>query len=328
MNSKLRNSVTKNITFDMKLSQAPSSVLMVRPSSFGFNLQTAFTNAFQQDKVEPALNVSAKALEEFNIMVDTLTAHDVEVIVVDDPMEPHKPDAIFPNNWISFHDDGKVILYPMLAENRRLERAIPVIENIKSKFQVSEVIDLSYYERKNEFLEGTGSVVFDYQNQIAYACRSPRTHETVLIDLCKRIGFKPILFDAVDENDQPIYHTNVLMCIGTDFAVVCLDAIKKDQDQELLLQMLMDTQHKIVSVSYEQMRSFAGNMIEVLTKSSEPVVLISEKAFYSLLPGQLDAISKYVEPIPLAINTIEQYGGGSVRCMVAGIFNKKLNPTR
>jgi hypothetical protein len=309
----------------MKLSQAPSSVLMVRPSSFGFNPQTADTNAFQQDVIGSDLDSFNKALREFNTMVDILTAHDIDIIVVEDTAEAHKPDAIFPNNWISFHEDGRIILYPMLAENRRLERTIPVIENIKSKFNVTEVLDFSGYELKHQFLEGTGSVVFDYVNKIAYACRSARTHETVLADLCNKIGFKPILFDAVDENGQPIYHTNVLMCVGTNFAVVCLDAIRKDEDQELLLQMLMNTQHKVVSISYEQMRSFAGNIIEVLTKAGEPMILISEKAFYSLLPGQLDAISKYAEPIPLSIQTIEQYGGGSVRCMVASIFNKKLN---
>jgi hypothetical protein len=309
----------------MKLSQAPSSVLMVRPSSFGFNPQTAITNAFQQNESESALNVARKALDEFNRMVDTLIAHDIDVIVVDDPNDQIRPDAIFPNNWISFHEDGTVILYPMLAENRRLERTIPVIENIKSKFQVTQVIDFSGYESKNQFLEGTGSVVFDYPNKVAYASRSARTNEEVLINLCKKIGFEPIVFDAVDENGQPIYHTNVLMCVGVNFAVVCLDAIKGEEDQEKLLQKLSDTNHKVVAISYEQMRAFAGNMIEVQTKSGEPVVLISEKAFNSLLPGQLDAISRHAEPIPLSIHTIEQFGGGSVRCMVAAVFNKKMN---
>lgn len=310
----------------MKFQQAPSSVLMVRPSAFGFNPQTAITNAFQRNKTELASNISEKALDEFNRMVDTLIAHDIDVMVVDDTPDPVKPDAIFPNNWISFHADGKAVLYPMLAENRRIERFNPVLEHIRAKFQVKEVIDLSNYEKHNLFLEGTGSVVFDYQNNIAYASRSARTNETVLHDLCKKIEYTPILFDAVDESGQPIYHTNVLMCVGTSFAVVCLDAIKKDEDQELVLQYLMDTNHKVVSISYEQMRSFAGNMIEVLTKSGEPAVLISQQAFDSMLPGQLDVISKNAEPIPLAIHTIEQYGGGSVRCMVAGVFNKKLHP--
>ena len=306
----------------MKFSQAPSSLLMVRPASFGFNPQTADTNAFQHN-VNEASNIPALALEEFDRMVDVLTAHDVDVLVVDDSKDPVKPDAIFPNNWISFHEDGKVILYPMLAENRRLERDNPVIEVIKSKFQVDELIDLSAFETIGRFFEGTGSAVFDYANKIAYASRSPRTHETVFMDLCKRIGFEAVLFNAVDENDQPIYHTNVLMCVGNKFAVLCLDAVRNDDDQELVLRKLVETDHKVVSISYDQMRAFAGNMMEVSTKAGEPVVLMSEKAYQSLLPGQLDAISKYAEPIPLSINTIEQYGGGSVRCMVAGIFNKK-----
>ncbi len=308
----------------MKFSQAPSSVLMVRPSSFGFNPQTAITNAFQIEQTESLLEVSRKALDEFNTMVDILIAHDVDVIVVDDAADPHKPDAIFPNNWISFHEDGTVILYPMLAENRRLERTIPVIEILKSKFQVSQTVDLSGFEIENQFLEGTGSVVFDYPNRIAYASRSARTHEPILKELCKKINFKPVLFDAVDEADQPIYHTNVLMCIGSKFAVICLDAIKKDEDQEILLQSFADTHHQVVAISYEQLRLFAGNMIEVRTKSDESVILVSEKAFLSLLPGQLDAISKHAELIPVSISTIEQYGGGSVRCMVAGIFLPRI----
>jgi hypothetical protein len=311
----------------MKFSQAPSSVLMVRPSTFGLNPQTASTNAFQT-KEEVPVQVSKLALEELNRMVDTLAAHDVDIVVVDDPAMPPKPDAVFPNNWVSFHEDGTVVLYPMMAENRRLERTIPVIEAIRTKFEVREVVDLSMHEKKNQFLEGTGSVVFDYVNKIAYASRSARTHEVVLQKLCEKIGFQSIVFDAVDENGQPIYHTNVLMCIGSQFAVLCLDAIQKDEDQEVLLQSFSDTGHQVVAISYAQLHLFAGNMIEVLTKSGEPLVLISEQAFQSLLPGQLHAITQFAELIPLSIPTIEQYGGGSVRCMVAGIFNRKLTSLR
>lgn len=308
----------------MKFLQAPSSVLMVRPASFGFNLQTAATNAFQTAETESEHSVKTKALEEFDRMVDILSSNDVEVIVVDDSAEPQKPDAVFPNNWISFHADGSIVLYPMMAENRRLERMIPVVDTLKLKFQVSKIIDLSEYEKKNQFLEGTGSVVFDYPNKIAYASRSARTHEVVLKDLCAKLNVKPILFDASDESGQPIYHTNVLMCVGTKFAVVCLDAIKNEEDQEVLLQSFSDTGHQVVAISYEQLRLFAGNMMEVLSRSGEPLVLLSEKAFTSLLPGQIHAISKHAEPIPIPIPTIEQFGGGSVRCMVAGIFNRKL----
>ena len=308
----------------MKFLQAPSSVLMVRPASFGFNLQTAATNAFQTPETESQQEIKRKAIEEFDRMVDILSSNDVDVIVADDSAEPQKPDAVFPNNWISFHADGSVVLYPMMAENRRLERAIPVIDTLKSKFQLEKIIDLSGYEKNNQFLEGTGSVVFDYPNKIAYASRSARTHEVVLKDLCAKLNFKAILFDASDESGQPIYHTNVLMCVGTKFAVVCLDAIKNEEDQEVLLQSFSDTGHQVVAISYEQLRLFAGNMMEVLSRSGEPLVLLSEKAFTSLLPGQIHAISKHAEPIPIPIPTIEHFGGGSVRCMVAGIFNKKL----
>ena len=308
----------------MKFSQAPSAVLMVRPSSFGSNPQTSATNPFQSEQTESQHEVNGRAQVEFNRMVDTLIANDVDVIVVDDQDEPRKPDAVFPNNWISFHEDGTVFLFPMMAENRRLERTIPVIDTLKPKFQISAVVDLSSFEKHDQFLEGTGSVVFDYPNRIAYACRSARTHEVVLNDLCRKINFRPILFDAVDENDQPIYHTNVMMCVGTKFAVICLDAIKNEEDQEVLLQSFFETQHQVVAISHKQLRLFAGNMMEVLTKAGEPVVLLSDEAFQSLLPGQIDAISKHAEPIPLSIPTIEHYGGGSVRCMVAGIFNKKL----
>lgn len=307
----------------MKFSQAPSSVLMVRPAAFGFNPQTAASNAFQSKQTDSSEEISKKALQEFDQMVDSLRAHDIDVNVIEDTNTPQKPDAVFPNNWISFHGDGTVVLYPMMAENRRLERLNPVLESIRSKFTIQRVIDLTDRENHNQYLEGTGSVVFDYWNKIAYACRSDRTDELVLKDLCQDLGYNAIVFDAVDAMGRPIYHTNVLMCVGTRFAVVCLDAIKSEEDQESLLNSFSQTQHQVVAISYDQLRSFAGNMIEVLSMSGEPTVLLSEKAFQSLLPGQINAISKHTDMIPLSIHTIEQYGGGSVRCMVAGIFSKK-----
>ncbi len=245
-------------------------------------------------------------------------------MVVEDTAVPHKPDAVFPNNWISFHTDGSVILYPMMAENRRLERDNAVLTLIQWKFHVSRIVNLSDREKENQFLEGTGSVVFDYVHKIAYACRSARTHDEVFHDLCQTIGYEGILFDAVDEEGQPIYHTNVLMCVGTRFVVICLDAIPNDHQQESLLHSFHETSHKVIAISYEQLRSFAGNMIEVQTQSGEHVVLISQKAYDSLLPGQLEAIGKRAEILPLKIDTIEEFGGGSVGCMVAGVFNKML----
>jgi hypothetical protein len=305
----------------MNFSQAPSAVLMVRPKSFGFNPQTADTNAFQNKVVDAYELIGEKALAEFDKMVDLLRSNGIEVLVIDDTAQPAKPDAIFPNNWISFHHDGTVVLYPMLAENRRIERTNPVLDTIKHNYSINKVIDLTSYEKQNKFLEGTGSIVFDYVNKIAYASRSPRTDEHVLKDINAKLGFKSIVFDAIDEQGQAIYHTNVVMCIGTDFVIICLDAIPHDDDLEKLLGSFSNTGHKVIAISFEQMKLFAGNMMEVKSKPGELVVLLSQKAFYALLPGQLDALSRFVEPIPVNIPTIETYGGGSVRCMVAGIFN-------
>jgi hypothetical protein len=304
----------------MKSSQAAPAVLMIRPRAFGFNNQTASSNAFQSNPGTDS-DISSTALHEFDAMVDMLRSNDIEVVVVEDTDHPKKPDAVFPNNWVSFHENGSVVLYPMLAENRRAERNIPVLQEVGKSYTIQQTIDLSAFEKENKFLEGTGSIVFDYVNKIAYASRSARTHEDVLNRLCEKLDFRSIVFNAVDEGGQDIYHTNVLMCIGTKFAVICLDAIRQDDDQEKVLESFSQTGHKVIAISYEQMKLFAGNMMEVMSRSGEPVVLLSEKAFYSLLPGQLDALSKFAEPLPLKIPTIEQYGGGSVRCMVAGIFN-------
>ncbi len=304
----------------MKSSQAASAVLMIRPKSFAFNDQTAATNAFQ-DNTEIDSGIDKTALQEFDTMVDILRSNDIDVIVVEDTDQPEKPDAVFPNNWISFHPDGSVVLYPMLAENRRTERNIPVLRELEKQYKIEQLIDLTAFEKESKFLEGTGSIVFDYVNKLAYASRSARTNEEVLKSVCEKLGFQSVVFDAVDETGQAIYHTNVLMCVGSKFAIVCLDAIQQEDDQEKILDSFFRTGHKVIAISYKQMRLFAGNMMEVMSKSGEPFVLLSEKAFYTLLPGQLDALSKFAEPIPVKIPVIEQYGGGSVRCMVAGIFN-------
>lgn len=307
----------------MKFSQAPDCVLMIRPKAFGFNVQTASTNAFQQQELEQAESVQEKALREFDAMVDLLRSNDVEVIVVEDTLEPQKPDAVFPNNWVSFHHDGTAILYPMFAGNRRAERTAPVLEALKPERVYDRVIDLTHYEAENRFLEGTGSIVFDYEHKIAYAARSPRTDEHLVEEVCVKLGFMPLVFNAVDENGQPVYHTNVLMCVGAKFAVLCLDAIQDDADQEKLLHSFERTNHQVIAISYDQMKLFAGNMIEVQAKTGEPLVLLSEKAYKSLLPGQLNALSKHADPVVIAIPTIEHFGGGSVRCMVAGVFKNQ-----
>jgi hypothetical protein len=304
----------------MVTEQAPRNLLMIRPAAFGFNPETADSNVFQQNVHDNPEVIQSKAINEFNRMVDLLEAHEIDVQVFDDTATPPKPDVLFPNNWVTFHENGKVILYPMMAENRRVERRLDILEQLKTQFLINEIIDLSGEENNGRFLEGTGSLVLDYVNRIAYACRSPRTNEELVRKLCGLIAYKPIVFDAVDPQGLPVYHTNVMMCIGSRFAVVCLDAIQAEADQDLILDNLAETGHKVVAISYEQMKAFAGNMLEVRSRNGEPFVLLSAKAFHSLLPGQIDAISRYAEMLPIPIETIETYGGGSVRCMVAGIY--------
>jgi hypothetical protein len=244
------------------------------------------------------------------------------VLIGEDSLLPEKPDAIFPNNWFSIHADGKLVLYPMLAPNRRLERSHNYIDLFESKFGPLEIIDLTFYEEQQRFLEGTGSIVFDHVNKVAYACRSLRTDEVVLSNLCMRLGYTPLLFDAVDENEIPIYHTNVMLCIGEKVVVVCLDSIKNELDQERLLSSFASTGHRVVSISYQQMRCFAGNMIEVQSKTGQRFLLLSQNALDSLLDGQIKELSKHAELLPINIPTIEKYGGGGIRCMVAGIFHQ------
>lgn len=308
----------------MKFRQQPHSVLMIRPAAFGFNPLTAQSNVFQQSADERD-GVLKRAQDEFDRMVDLLTSHEIDVRVFKDEPSPPKPDAVFPNNWISFHEDGTIVLYPMMAANRRCERRLDITNLFQNEFIISNTVALYLEEKQNKFLEGSGSIVFDHANRIAYACRSPRTHADLFIQLTKFLKYRPVLFDATDENGTAIYHTNVIMCVGEKFAVVCLDAIKSDVDQELLLSTLESTSHRVIAISYAQMRSFAGNMIEVLTQSGDPIVLLSQSAFESLLPGQIKAIGQFSEILPVPIPIIEKTGGGSVRCMVAGIHLPRRN---
>lgn len=309
----------------MKFTQQPHALMMVRPASFGPNSQTSATNTFQQNPGRQTADATARSQAEFDRMVEVLSAHEIAVHVFNDTASPAKPDAVFPNNWISLHEDGTVVLYPMMAENRRTERNTDIIAQLKRDFVVRRVIDLSEAEKHGSYLEGTGSVVFDHANKIAYACRSPRTDDALVKRLCDELGYKPVIFNAVDENNIAVYHTNVMMCIGAKFAVVCLDAVKDENDQDVLLESFSASEKKVIAISFAQMRAFAGNMIEVLTHDHEPVVLLSETAFQSLLPGQVNAISQFAEMLPLQINTIENVGGGSVRCMVAGIHLPRQN---
>jgi hypothetical protein len=309
----------------MKFRQQPSGLLMVRPATFGFNPLTAASNVFQQAAGSETIDILKKAQEEFDRMVDLLDLHEVDVHVFPDSPSPEKPDAVFPNNWISFHEDGTIVLYPMMAENRRLERRLEITEALKKEFIVSRIIDLSAEEKNNKFLEGTGSMVFDHVNRICYACRSPRTDATLVIQLCKVLNYRPVIFNAADERGVAVYHTNVMMCVGEKFAMLCLDSVEEDIDQELLLASLSSTGHRVIAISYPQMHSFAGNMMEAMTRNGEPMVLVSQTALQSLLPGQIKAINQVSEILPVPIPTIEKTGGGSVRCMVAGVHLPRQN---
>jgi hypothetical protein len=303
----------------MPYPQTPQILLMIRPASFGFNYETAASNGFQQSP-DLTNDIRKRAEREFDAVVRVLGENQIEVIVIEDTKNPVKPDAVFPNNWISTHPDGLVITYPLLAANRRSERRTDVIDKLRNRFNVNEVWDISDSEKENQFLEGTGSIVFDHLNKIAYACRSPRTNEELLTKVCTKISYESIIFDAVDENQKPIYHTNVMMWIGEKVVVLCIDSIPGEDDQNKIIQKLSGTNHKIIAISYRQMNAFAGNMFEVLNKKGESFILLSRTAYESLIPGQLNEITRYSELLVVSIDTIEKHGGGGIRCMVAGIY--------
>ncbi|MBE7176002.1 MAG: amidinotransferase [Mucilaginibacter polytrichastri] len=298
------------------MKQTTSHVLMIRPVRFGYNTQTAGSNRFQHHE-NTGENVQEIAVREFDRFVDVLQENGVYVTVVEDKPEPHTPDSLFPNNWISFHENGQVFLYPMQAENRRAERRNDIIAKLAPS---ASVTDLSRYENENRFLEGTGSMVLDRANAMAYACLSPRT-DPGLVDLfCRESGFKAILFDAVDADGVPIYHTNVLMGIGGQFAVICLDAIPNHLEKEAVKTALESTGKDIIPISFTQMNAFAGNILQVESNTGEHLLILSQTAFDSLDVHQIQRLGKYSRLLPVSIPVIETIGGGSVRCMLAEIF--------
>lgn len=298
--------------------QTTSKILMVRPFRFAFNEETAGNNHFQQ-KTDQSL-VHEKAVEEFDAFVKLLRGNDVDVTVVQDTPEPWTPDSIFPNNWFSSHIMGELVLYPMFAENRRQERKPEVLHLLRRRMNHPKLIDLTYWEKENQFLEGTGSMIFDRDKRIAYACRSQRTSEKVLVDFCSRMNFDYILFDAVDKNGNPIYHTNVMMEIGTQVAVICLEAIRNEQERRKVVSRVTDSGKIIVDISLEQVERFAGNMIELKNRSGHPLMVMSASARESLTVGQERTISTYSKIVSADLKTIESNGGGSARCMIVEIF--------
>lgn len=304
--------------------QTTSSILMVRPANFGFNPETASNNFYQKKDERDAQEINAVAQKEFDGFVELLQQAGVNVIVVDDTAEPFKTDAVFPNNWFSTHEDGRLILYPMFSSNRRLERRKDIIELLMQKgFKISEIIDLSFFEKDNQFLEGTGSLVLDRINKIAYACRSVRTHEVPLEYFSRLLDYQIVDFDAVQQVNgvySSIYHTNVMMHVGSELAVVCLDSIPLASDKLKVQEALEKTGKKIIPITAKQKFGFAGNMLEVRNASGQKYTVMSESAFKSLSKVQLQTIKRYTDIIVPKIPTIEKLGGGSARCMMAEIF--------
>lgn len=300
--------------------QTTDTIVMIRPVSFESNTQTAGSNAFQK-QVATGVDAQATALKEFDSLVDTLRDAGVNVHVFDDTPIPHTPDSIFPNNWFSTHADGTVVLYPMEAENRRYERRMDIIEALRDtdKRNISRLEDISGFEAQNHYLEGTGSLVLDRANRIAYACLSSRTDEKLLAEWGNDMEHEIVSFHANDAEGRAIYHTNVMMCIGDDFAVVCSESIT-ESERAKVLDRLRDTGHTIVDISLAQMNAFAGNMLLLQNKHQEKLLVMSRRAHESLTKEQITTLEKSARIISHPINTIEDCAGGSVRCMIAEIF--------
>ena len=291
---------------------------MVRPARFAFNEETAQNNYFQQPSGSES--VAEKALEEFDTFVRLLRANDVDVTVVQDSPEPWTPDSIFPNNWFSSHLTGELVLYPMFAPNRRQERKRKVLELLRRKMNHRKVVDLTPWEEEGEFLEGTGSMIFDRDRGVAYCCRSPRTSEKVLAEFCSRMNYDALLFDAVDAQGNAIYHTNVMMEVGTQVAVICLEAIRDEGEQRKVVSRLTAAGKIIVEITLDQMNHFAGNMLEIKSRGGEPLMVMSSSARKALTPDQERTIATFTRILSSDLGTIEANGGGSARCMVAEIF--------
>jgi len=308
--------------------QVASNVLMIRPVAFRGNPETALSNNFQREPgvVEPAQEQAA-AVREFDGLVATLRDEGVDVYVVEDMLEPDTPDSIFPNNWVSFHADGRAVLYPMMAPNRRPERREDILKRLSSDdgFRITEIVDLSPHENEGRYLEGTGSLVLDRENRVAYACISPRTSVDLLAEFGQRLNYEVVGFDATDSDGVPIYHTNVMMCIGNGFVVICDEAIRDPEQRHAVLRKLRDTGHEVVSIDSDQKHQFAGNMLELAGRDGERLLAMSQRAFNSLTEEQKNTLSGYARMVSAPINTIEDSAGGSARCMIAEIHLPRRN---
>ena len=304
--------------------QITDTVLMIEPAAFGFNAETAQNNYFQINSENA--ETQTKALQEFKNFVEKLRSKGINVITVKDTLEPHTPDSIFPNNWISMHSDGTVVLYPMCAVNRRWERRSDILEMLQEKFQVKEIVDLSASENEGNFLEGTGSMIFDHDYKIAYGSVSLRLDEKLFRDFCKKFGFTPVVFHSYQtaNNERlPIYHTNVMMCVADKFVVICLDCIDDETERVNVVNAIVNSGKEIVEISENQMQQFAGNMLQIQNAEGKKFLVMSQSAYQSLTEEQISTIEKYSEIIYSDLETIETNGGGSARCMLAEVFLEK-----
>ncbi|MDO4762925.1 MAG: arginine deiminase-related protein [Flavobacteriaceae bacterium] len=305
--------------------QTTDTLLMIEPVAFGYNAQTAKNNYFQINSENE--NTQAKALEEFMSFVEKLRAKGINVISIKDTLNPHTPDSIFPNNWVSFGRDGRVVLYPMFAPNRRDERRMEIVEEIKNKgFEVKEIVDLTHSESENKFLEGTGSMIFDHENKIAYGSVSLRLDEELFRDFCKEKGFTPVVFHSFQTADGkrlPIYHTNVMMCVADKFVVICLDCIDDETERQNVVRTIKNSGKEIVEITETQIQNFAGNMLQVQNDKGEKFLVMSQTAYQSLTSDQISKIEQYCEILHADLHTIETNGGGSARCMLAEVFLPK-----
>ena len=309
------------------MKQYSSHLLMVRPSSFRMNEQTAVNNYFQSDSELGAEAIVQEARVKFDAMVTALRSAGVEVVVFDEPEGSDTPDALFPNNWISMHADKRVALYPMYAENRREERREEVLDLLeKEGFQIEEIVDYTSAEEEGFFLEGTGSMILDHINRIAYCALSERADEELFIEFCEDFEYTPCTFNAyqsVNDKRLQIYHTNVMMCVADRYAVVCLECIDDTAERKQLKKQLNDSDKTIVAITEDQMHQFAGNMLQVGDQDGNPILVMSDTAYNSLRPDQLRILESFNPIIHPELNLIEQCGGGSARCMMAEIFLPK-----
>lgn len=305
----------------MNSRQSTSDVLMVRPAAFSFNEQTSLSNLFQsEDAAMSAEEIQLAAMEEFDGLVNLLRDSHINVTVVNDTEHPVKPDALFPNNWVAFEDGDRAVLFPLAAANRRPERRSDVIDRLRDDFMLNHVIDLTDNENDHRYLEGTGSMVVDHVNRILYACLSLRTDKALLEAYAGQFGYRTIEFTAKSPTGEPIYHTNVMMSIGTKSAVMCLECVEDPMEKRRIVRSLESTGHELIEIGWEQVKAFAGNMLELTNREGHRYQVMSSQAYASLLPDQIKRLEHYAELIHCPLGTIETLAGGSARCMIAEIF--------